>query len=161
MHWTSKYGSVIAVPYNAGAADGMNAKGLVANLLYLTESDYGKPDEKHKLISITMWAQYVLDNFATVDETVNALKAEPFQIVAPTLPNGSASSLHLAISDASGGSAIFEYIDGKLVIQQKLSAIRPLKGQPPFSGLRGSPHRAHPCKFRTRSASVRRVSPAP
>ena len=32
------------------------------------------------------------------------------------MPNGSASTLHLSLSDASGDSAIFEYLDGKLVI---------------------------------------------
>src|SRR5665811_1268553 len=31
-------------------------------------------------------------------------------------PNGSPASLHLAISDASGDSAIFEFVGGKLTI---------------------------------------------
>ena len=94
----------------------MNEKGLVANLLYLAESDYGKPDGSKPLLSISTWAQYVLDNFATVSETVDALAKEPFAILAPVLPNGTPAQLHLAISDASGDSAIFEYIDGKLLI---------------------------------------------
>ena len=113
--WTSKYGSVIAAGYDIGSADGMNEKGLVANLLYLAESNYGKTDGKHPL-SISLWAQYVLDNFATVDEAVKSLGSEPFRIISPALPNGQASSLHLSISDASGDSAIFEYINGKLKI---------------------------------------------
>lgn len=113
--WTSKYGSVIASGYDVGTADGMNEKGLVANLLYLAESNYGTPDQKPAL-SISLWAQYVLDNFATVNEAVDHLKTEPFKIVAPPLPNGRKSNLHLSISDASGDSAIFEYIDGKLEI---------------------------------------------
>jgi penicillin V acylase-like amidase (Ntn superfamily) len=33
--WTSRYGSVISSIYEAGTADGMNEKGLVANLLFL------------------------------------------------------------------------------------------------------------------------------
>src|SRR5580698_1461259 len=44
IQWTSRFGSLIVSGYEAGTADGMNEKGLVANLLYLTESDYGKPD---------------------------------------------------------------------------------------------------------------------
>ena len=52
----------------------------------------------------------------TVDEAVEALRAEPFSMLAPTLPNGSAAALHLSISDATGDSAIFEYVGGKLVI---------------------------------------------
>ena len=54
----------------------------------------------------------MLDNFATVEETVEALGADPFVILAPDLPNGKAMSLHLAVSDASGDSAIFEYVAG-------------------------------------------------
>lgn len=113
--WVSKYGSVTASGYDVGTADGMNEKGLVANLLYLAESEYAKPNGKPAL-SISLWAQYVLDNFATVSEVVDALSREPFVVVTSVLPNGRAAQLHLAVSDASGDSAIFEYLGGKLVI---------------------------------------------
>ncbi|MBU3549110.1 linear amide C-N hydrolase [Polynucleobacter sp. P1-05-14] len=113
--WVSKYGSIVASGYDVGTADGMNEKGLVANVLYLAESDYGKPNGKPPL-SIAIWAQYVLDQFATVDEAVTHLKTEPFRLISPSLPNGVPASLHLSISDASGDSAIFEYVDGKQVI---------------------------------------------
>lgn len=118
IKWTSKYGSVAVAGYNAGTADGMNEKGLVANLLYLAESDYGQIDlnSDRPILSISLWLQYVLDNFATVAEAVDALAQEPFQISAPMIPNGSPAQLHLAISDPLGDSAIFEYIDGKLEI---------------------------------------------
>ena len=113
--WVAKYGSVIASGYNIASTDGMNEKGLVANLLYLAKSDYGKPGHKPPL-SIGLWAQYVLDNYATVSEAVDGLQAQPFRIIAPKLPDGSAAQLHLAVSDPSGDSAIFEYIGGELVI---------------------------------------------
>jgi penicillin V acylase-like amidase (Ntn superfamily) len=116
LQWTSKYGSVVVSGYEAGTADGMNEKGLVASLLYLAESDYGKPDGGRPFLSIAAWPQYVLDNYATVAEGVNALSSEPFQLLAPALPNGAAATLHLAISDATGDSAIFEYVSGKLTI---------------------------------------------
>ncbi len=116
IRWTSKYGSVIVSGYEAGTTDGVNEKGLVANLLYLAESDYGKPDDKRPFLSIAAWAQYVLDIYDTVAEAVNALSKEPFQILAPTLPNGAPAALHLAISDATGDSAILEYVNGKLTI---------------------------------------------
>ncbi len=114
--WTAKYGSLIVSCYEAGTADGMNEKGLVANVLYLVESDYGKIQNNKPTLSIAAWAQYVLDNFANVNEAVEALQNEPFQVVAPVLPNGSPAQLHLAVSDPTGDSAIFEYIEGKLVI---------------------------------------------
>lgn len=114
--WRSKYGSVVVSGYDIGSVDGMNERGLVANALYLAETDYGKPDSGHPPLSISLWAQYVLDNFATVGEAVAALGRDPFQIIAPPLPDGKPISIHLSLSDSQGDSAILEYIDGKLVI---------------------------------------------
>lgn len=114
IKWTSKYGSVAMSGYNAAIDDGMNEKGLVANLLYLVESDYGHSE--NPTISIGALTQYVLDNYATVSEAVDGLQKRPLQVVAPSLPGGEKAALHLAISDASGDSAIFEFIKGKLVV---------------------------------------------
>lgn len=120
IRWTSKYGSVAASVYEAATADGMNEKGLVANLLYLSESVYPKPtkNDKRLPLSVSMWTQYVLDNFATVAEAVDALSQEPFYVVPVTSPDGRhvAGTVHLAVSDATGDSGIFEYVGGKLTI---------------------------------------------
>jgi len=113
--WTSKYGSVITTIYELAAVDGINEKGLAVNILYLAESDYGSVGNKPPMC-ISMWGQYVLDNYATVAEAVHDLEKEPFRLVAPVLPNGSPAHGHLSITDATGDSAIFEYIKGKLVI---------------------------------------------
>lgn len=117
LRWTSRYGSVAASVYEAGTADGMNEKGLVANLLFLVESEYpdGEGDARPQM-SIAAWTQYMLDNFATVDEAVAEMRKEPFRPVSVVAPNGAEGKVHLAISDASGDSAIFEYLDGELVI---------------------------------------------
>ena len=116
LQWTSTYGSVIVSFYGIATVDGINEKGLVANALYLVESDYGKAVAGRPTISIACWAQYLLDTFATVDEAVAALAKEPFTVVAPMLPNGVPGVGHIAISDPSGDSAILEYVKGKLVI---------------------------------------------
>lgn len=117
LAWTSKYSSVIAGFYNVAAVDGINEAGLGANMLYLAESDYGDYKTAGKpLMSIGAWLQYVLDNYGTVAEAVDGLSKEPFVVVAPVLPDGQAASGHLAISDKSGDSAIFEYLGGKLTI---------------------------------------------
>jgi len=116
LSWTSKYGSVVGTIYDVATVDGMNEKGLVANVLYLVESDYGKPSGSKPMLSISLWAQYVLDRFETVAEAVDALRKEPFTIVAPVLPNGSPAHGHLAITDTTGDTAVFEYVDGKLQI---------------------------------------------
>jgi len=115
VKWKSKYGSVIATAYNLATADGINSKGLNANLLYLSTSDYGKNDPKHYNISVYNWAQFVLDNYATVDEVVKGLNQQQFNMLAPPLPNGMIPTVHLAVTDPSGDNAVFEYIDGKLV----------------------------------------------
>jgi choloylglycine hydrolase len=128
--WTSKYGSLIASAFEAGTADGINEKGLVANLLYLSDADFGKADGK-PLLSIAAWPQYVLDNFATVAEAVEALRTEPFRLGAPALPGGDAGSVHLAISDPTGDSAIFEYLGGKLVIHHGKQYVV-MTNEPPF-----------------------------
>ena len=118
IHWPSKYGSVITAGYDIGTSDGMNEKGLVANILYLTESSYDRPNDNRPVMGISIWTQYVLDNFATVNEAVVELRKELFRIDAPDMPNGSKSRLHLAISDPTGNSAIFEYINGNLIIHE-------------------------------------------
>lgn len=115
VRWTAKYGSSVVSMYDIGTVDGINEKGLVANTLYLAESNYGQANGKPTL-SIGAWAQYVLDNYGTVNEAVSALRQEPFRIVAPTLPGGKPAQGHLSISDSTGDSAIFEYINGSLVI---------------------------------------------
>ena len=116
--WVSRYGSIVATGYDVASADGMNEQGLVANLLFLAESDFGKREPGKPALSISLWVQYMLDNFATVDEAVSALQKNPFQVVTADLPTqeGVAANLHLSISDSRGDSAILEYINGGLVI---------------------------------------------
>lgn len=117
FQWKSKYGSVITSGYDISTTDGMNEKGLVANILWLAEATYPKFDRKKPGLAISLWGQYVLDNFATVQEAVEVLKTEPFTLVTDAVPGQNRlATLHLAISDAHGDSAIVEYIDGKQVI---------------------------------------------
>jgi choloylglycine hydrolase len=116
--WKSRYGSVVTTIYEGAAADGMNERGLVANLLYLAESKYpeARADDKRPTLPNSAWVQYVLDNYATVAEAVEGLRKEEFRMVPIQAPTGEPGTVHLSISDASGDSAIFEYIDGKLRI---------------------------------------------
>ncbi len=116
LEWTSKYGSVVASVYEGASADGMNEKGFVANLLYLAESEYAAADDKRPGVCISAWAQYLIDNFATVKEAVAEVKKDVFRVVPVAAPNGAKGTVHLAISDPTGDSAIFEYVKGKLVI---------------------------------------------
>jgi penicillin V acylase-like amidase (Ntn superfamily) len=112
--WTSKYGSVILSGYDMGTHEGVNEKGLSAHVLYLADvADFGKRDPKLEGIGIMQWAQYYLDNYATVAEAVEAQKKFAFQIEPMVLPNGFPTMLHVSLSDKSGDSAVIEYIGGK------------------------------------------------
>ncbi|MCX7587995.1 linear amide C-N hydrolase [Phenylobacterium sp. 58.2.17] len=118
IKWTSRYGSVVATGYDVSTTDGMNEAGLAVNLLWLVESEYpafGKGSKPG--LTIAAWGQYVLDNFATVAEAVAALEKEPFTVITDKVPGEDRlTTLHLSMSDASGDSAIVEYIGGKQVI---------------------------------------------
>jgi choloylglycine hydrolase len=117
IQWQSRYGSVIASGYEVSTTDGMNEAGLVANVLWLVESEYPRYDSGKPGLSIAAWAQYVLDNFATVQEAVDALRKEPFTVVTDNIPGQKLlATLHLSLSDATGDSAIVEYIKGRQVI---------------------------------------------
>lgn len=116
IRWTSRYGSVAVSVYEAGTADGMNEQGLVANLLYLSESEYPPADDPRPALVISAWAQYALDNFATVSEAVAEMRQEKYRMVTVASPGGIKGNVHLSISDASGDSAILEYIGGRLVV---------------------------------------------
>lgn len=118
IKWKAKYGSVVATGYDVSTTDGVNDAGLMANVLWLVESEYPKFDGKGKPgLTIAAWAQYALDNFATVAEAVEALEREPFIIVTDNVPGEDRlTTLHLSLSDATGDSAIIEYIKGKQVI---------------------------------------------
>lgn len=117
FQWTSRYGSVVVSVYEAGTADGMNEKGLVANLLFLVETEYPPAEgDGRPPLPISAWAQYVLDSFATVEEAVAALRHPPFRSVMVVAPNGVDGEVHLCISDPTGDSAIFQYLNGELTI---------------------------------------------
>lgn len=112
--WTSKYGSLVVTGYDIGTHEGVNEKGVCAHVLYLAGvCDYGQREPKVQGIGVMQWAQYYLDNFATVAEAVEATKAVPFQIETLVLPNGFPTLIHMSIADKSGDSAVIEYIDGK------------------------------------------------
>jgi choloylglycine hydrolase len=118
VRWTSKYGSMIVSGYDISTVDGMNERGLVANLLWLVDSKYPEDDGKTPRLSLSMWAQYFLDNFASVAEAVAHVRRNPINLATGDVPDqpGRLTTVHLSLSDASGDSAILEWIDGKLQI---------------------------------------------
>lgn len=113
LTWTSKHGSLVAGAYDLGAVDGVNEKGLSGHMLYLNSADYGARDTGKPGLQAGLWLQYALDNAASVAEALTVLA--PVQIVMVEA-QGFKASVHLALEDASGDSAIIEYIEGRAVI---------------------------------------------
>lgn len=120
VKWTSKYGSMATSSWDIAVSDGMNEKGLVANMLWLVSSQYAefsKEGKSKRGLAVSLWAQYALDNFATVAEAVEQFKKEEFVVVTDFIPGTDKyTTVHLSLSDASGDNAILEYLNGKLVI---------------------------------------------
>lgn len=125
VKWASKYGSVSTSSWDIAVSDGMNEKGLVANMLWLVSSKYpefSKDEGDKKGLAVSLWAQYALDNFASVAEAVENFRKEEFVVVTDFIPGTDKfTTVHLSLSDASGDNAILEYIGGKLVIHHDSS----------------------------------------
>lgn len=118
IEWESRYGSLIVSGYDISTTDGMNEKGLVANLLWLADSEYPEDDGVTPRLSLSMWAQYFLDQFATVEEAVAHIRNTPLHLATGEVPDqpGKLTTVHLSLSDATGDNAILEWLDGGLVI---------------------------------------------
>ncbi|MDN3689779.1 linear amide C-N hydrolase [Cyclobacterium jeungdonense] len=97
IEWVSRYGSLAVSSWDISTTDGMNEKGLVANMRWLVESTY--------------------PSFAVVSDFIPG--------------TNKFTTVHLSISDATGDSAIFEYIGGKLVIHHDAS-YQVMTNDPPY-----------------------------
>ncbi|MCS5699110.1 linear amide C-N hydrolase [Cyanobium sp. FGCU-52] len=111
--WTSKYGSMVTTVYGIGTADGFNEPGLGVHMLYLRATDFGPRNPAKPGVQAGLWSQYLLDNAATVKEALALL--DTFQVTMVEA-NGHKATVHLAIEDATGDSAIIEYLNGKPVV---------------------------------------------
>lgn len=119
VEWTSVYGSLIVSGYEISTTDGMNEEGLVVNLQWEVEATYPEDDGETPTISLSVFPQYLLDRYATVAEAVAALRETPVLVqggAVPVGPPGRAATVHISMSDATGDSAIIEFVDGDMVI---------------------------------------------
>ncbi|ADI37892.1 Penicillin acylase [Waddlia chondrophila WSU 86-1044] len=110
LQWTSKYGSIVVTIYGLGSVDGLNEEGLGMHLLFLTATDYGPRDRSKQGVQAMLWGQYLLDNASTVEEAIELVEQ-----IQPVMVGyaGYKSSVHLAIEDRLGDSAVIEYVEGK------------------------------------------------
>lgn len=117
IKWTSKYGAVYAVGYDAGITEGMNEKGLVINGLFCKGTVYDNEDTRNlPPMSLAMFVGWLLDMNATTDEVVEVLSKHDFSLSGATFDGGTVSALHWGITDASGKTAILEFDHGDVKI---------------------------------------------
>ena len=113
LRWTSTYGSLVTTVYGLGTVDGLNVRGLGVHALYLKSTDVGPRDASRAGLHTGLWAQYLLDQAATVSEALALMDGVQLVMVGA---HGRDATLHLAIEDAGGDSAILELAAGELVV---------------------------------------------
>ena len=128
LSWKSRYASVGVTAFDTVISDGMNEKGLSANLLYLHDTIYEKRDSRLG-VKNAAWAQYILDNFASVDEALEAMNK--IQLVSAKV-EGREWPLHMSIADIKGESAIIEFVNGKMTINRGKETLV-MTNEPAFS----------------------------
>ncbi|MCM1520790.1 MAG: linear amide C-N hydrolase [Lachnoclostridium sp.] len=119
VEWTSKYGAVYAVGYDGGITEGMNEKGLVVSGLFCKGSVYSNDtNQGRRPMSLAMFVGWLLDMNATTKEAVKVLREHDFTISGQTFDGGTVSALHWGITDATGYSAVVEFVDGNINIYE-------------------------------------------
>ena len=140
LTWTAKYSSIVTMvgtkkPF--GASDGINSTGLVANLLYDSNASYARKNGSScKNLDVLRWVQFVLDTCCSVDEVVAKFDEnapEKIQLIGSKVPGSDKpASLHLAVSDSFGESAIIEVYNGKYHIHES-SNYRVMTNEPSYN----------------------------
>jgi penicillin V acylase-like amidase (Ntn superfamily) len=113
LRWTSTYASLVTTVYGIGAIDGFNERGLAAHGLYLKSTEMGTRDPDVPGLHTGLWVQYLLDQAATVSEALALMEGVQLVMVAS---HGFDATIHLAIEDVDGDSAILEFAAGTLVV---------------------------------------------
>lgn len=117
VKWTSKYGAVYAVGYDAGVTEGMNEMGLSVNGLFCKGTIYSNDTNSDRpAMSLAVFPAWILDLCATTDDAVNLLKNQDFTLSGATFDGGTVSVLHWGITDRSGHSVIVEFVNGDITI---------------------------------------------
>jgi penicillin V acylase-like amidase (Ntn superfamily) len=113
LRWSSRYASLVTTIYGVGTVDGLNEKGVAGHGLYLGSTDFGARDPKVPGVQATLYLQYLLDQAASVSEALDlAAGVQPLMVEA----HGHDATLHFALEDAGGDSAVIEFGPGGPVI---------------------------------------------
>ena len=116
MAWKTHYGYVGVASFGMdyGLSDGMNEKGLAVGLLWF-EPDMKwqdvAPGERKSSLAQTMLGDWILGNFATVEDVKQEIqKIKVFKYTDPVA--NIAPTVHFIVYDAKGGCIVIEYENG-------------------------------------------------
>ena len=122
LKYQSKYGVIGTICFDALAImDGMNEKGLSIGTFYFPTFAGYTPTTKEnqsKSLSPIEFPNWVLSQFATLDEVIAGLKNVA---IAPTVEKGwgpTTPPFHFIVYDKSGKSIAIEPINGQLVVRE-------------------------------------------
>jgi choloylglycine hydrolase len=105
--WTARYGSVTFNQFGRDdPVSGVNEKGLMVSQMWGDGTRY-PPADHRPIIGPLRWIQYHLDKHASVAEVV--ANAEAVRLT-------SQFPVHYLFADASGDTAVIEFLNGKLVV---------------------------------------------
>lgn len=133
MRYTSQYAYMGTNAFGeAAVVDGLNEKGLSIGMFYFPGfTNYPKPtpDNQSMALSPTEFPNWILSQFATLDE----VKAHMDKVaIMPTQPKGwpVIPPVHYVVYDATGNSLVIEPMDGKLVVTDNPLGV--ITNSPPF-----------------------------
>ncbi len=109
LSWVSRYGSVTYNVFGREFPDGgMNEAGLYVGEMTLMGTVWPEDPVLPRMYH-HQWIQYLLDNFATVDEAVASLSK--------ALPEGHCQ-WHFFLADKGGQAAVVEFLKGKAIVYE-------------------------------------------
>ncbi len=110
ISWVSGYGSITFNQFGKEFPHGgMNERGLVVELMWLSGTDYPAADDRAAMNEL-QWIQYQLDNCATIEEVIATDKKIRI--------DRAGAPLHYLVADGSGKAATIEFLNGKMVVHK-------------------------------------------
>lgn len=132
--WTTKYSSILAMAndfssnhvsnftgkkfswVDDGVIDGANEEGFAVHTLFLASTRYPTYKPVKDGVIWWRWSRYLLDTCSSVAQAVKVMKEKEIVVAGVGEPT---ITLHIAVDDQSGDSAIFEFVDGEIQIYDK------------------------------------------
>jgi choloylglycine hydrolase len=136
LSWAAKYGyvglNVAGLDLHHLICDGMNEKGLSIGALWLPVYTQYSPtvSSKAQALEVKDFTNWVLGNFATVAEVKTGLTG--VEIWGGPLMNAKVP-IHFSIHDASGASAVLEFLEGNTQGLWQANTVGVLTNAPPFA----------------------------